>query len=269
MARSPPSCMSSYLSLICCTCLWGFACIPWGIATAGGSDPSSAFREVTSGCVVVGIEHEARDTYSSRGGRTGCDDIYVYAFSRVSEQSTVYASVYDRKRRGPSRCEEEETRAPASFAIGEGAPCWEPAEGLELSDISPPYECANSECVRLFDPALEHDERAQFGEQTLTAGLYLLVISAALACPLGLWSMGSCLMPGSNRAPMRVPGPPPRPAFAAAADSASSTQRDVAMARIVAMMARDRERQKMDRERARVLATRAAGIGSNRRRRQW
>lgn len=165
-------------------CFWmlmwitGVVLLPIGISSKSfldGFDPSTDFSAVQGGCKIYSVMHVA-DQRQDRN--PFCVDVYTYTFTAGSS-STIYTSAPEEIQHDKGTQCNEVAQLPASYVAGEVlATCWKPASGKTKSDVDSFYGCGNPQCIKVLNPAIEH-ERA-LGSANLFLTLAVLFLSLGL-----------------------------------------------------------------------------------------
>jgi hypothetical protein len=163
------------------TIMWivGISLLAVGLTSQSATseyDPATDFAEVPGGCKVLSVTHVAEQRQDNN---PYCVDVYTYTFSKTTEPGTVHTSGADEQQHPKgTRCENT-TPLPALYAENDETDCWEPAEGKTVADVEDFYQCGNTLCLKLIDPADEH------ASQAATAQIFIMIGSILLGvgCP--------------------------------------------------------------------------------------
>jgi len=161
-----------------CTGL-SFACL-WVIGlgmTIGGAflfaaseemDPSEDFVEMEDACQIKDVD--AWTEQEREGYHYHCEYYYEYKFTVPDEGTTEFDSK-KQMYRVEDKCYNSNQKSLQDFDLNEIVDCWKPTK----SHVHDLYNCGNSKCYKIFDPADEEDTAKVAGIVLLSIGITFFV----------------------------------------------------------------------------------------------
>merc|ERR1711879_714007 len=139
-------------------------------------DPDEDFVEMENACKIT--DADSWSEQEKEGYHYHCEYYYEYEFNVPNEGAKDFESrkVYYRVE---DRCYNSVKEDKQDFELDEMVDCWKPAKGKSSSDLSDLYNCGNSKCYKIFDPADD-------AEGSKVAGIVLLAIGITFfvcGCP--------------------------------------------------------------------------------------
>lgn len=130
------------------------------ISLAGRSDPEADFEKLDEKCKVINFEEnryeEQTNNNNNNGGRsrsrTVCKAKFVYMFCGPGDSDSAkcnYKSKESIKDVCDDFCDSCFNKVDPDFEVNEETVCWKPA----TKDVPELYQCGNSECLKIFNPA--------------------------------------------------------------------------------------------------------------------
>ena len=135
------------------------------------TDPAAEFEKLEQGCYIKSFTVERMHT------NQGCDDVYTFTFCQTTNR--CYTSrKFPKNACKRNSCESCKARTEPIYNLSQTVDCWRRLEGQGRDSLKWLYECGNSECYKIFDPA---DDPSHF----FIMGLFLTCFGSILSFVCG------------------------------------------------------------------------------------